>query len=87
MTGNILGENDLDDEGINGTSGFATTTFSPVDISLYEDAVLTFDWQVLGYNFTGDNAGYEVFFDGIGQGFNYLVEGGRSRRWEWNSFN
>jgi len=76
MSANILGENDLDDEGANGTTGFATTTFGTVDVSLYEDVDLTFDWQVVAYNALSDDARYQVFFDGVGQGIVYLVDGG-----------
>ncbi|MFD1016363.1 T9SS type A sorting domain-containing protein, partial [Winogradskyella rapida] len=78
MQGNILGENDLDDEDDNGTSGFATTTFATIDISTYNNVELTFDWDVVGYNANNDDARYEVFFDGVGQGTVYLLDGDSS---------
>ncbi len=76
FSGNILGENDLDDEGDNGTSGFTTIDFTDLDISGYTDVVLSFDWQIDGYNANDDDAKYEIFYDGSGQGEIYLVDGG-----------
>ncbi|WP_225035070.1 T9SS type A sorting domain-containing protein [Winogradskyella sp. SM1960] len=78
MQGNILGENDLDDEDDYGTSGFATTTLATIDISTYNNVELTFDWDVVGYNANNDDARYEVFFDGVGQGTVYLLDGNNS---------
>ncbi|WP_412984108.1 T9SS type A sorting domain-containing protein [Pontimicrobium sp. IMCC45349] len=75
MQGNILGENDLDDEG-NGTTGFATVSFETIDISNFDFVTLSFDWDVVGYNANNDDARYEVFYDGIGQGEVYLLNGG-----------
>ncbi|WP_417860036.1 T9SS type A sorting domain-containing protein [Winogradskyella sediminis] len=75
MQGNILGENDLDDEDDYGTAGFATTTFATIDISTYNNVELTFDWDVVGYNANNDDARYEVFYDGVGQGTVYLLDG------------
>ena len=46
---NILGENDMNDEGDFGTAGVATVDFTNADISNYSDVVLTFDWDVAGY--------------------------------------
>ena len=77
MSANILGENDLNDEG-NGTSGFATTSFSTVDIRTYRDVVLSFDWDIVGYNANNDDARYEVFYDGVGQGVVFLLDGNGS---------
>jgi len=76
FTNNILGENDLDDEGDNGTTGFATIDFADLDISSFTSVVLTFDWDVVGYNASGDDAIYEIFYDGLSQGEVYLVDGG-----------
>ena len=71
---NILGENDLEDSP-GGTSSFVSTFLENVDISGYEDVVLTFDWQVIGYNANNDDARYEVFYDGVGQGIVFLHDG------------
>lgn len=73
--GNILGENDLQDEGGIGTSGFANITFNEIDISSYENVMLSFDWQVIGYNANPDDAQYELFYDGISQGIVILHDG------------
>lgn len=77
MLNNILGENDLNDEG-NGTNGFATTTFATINITAYQDVELTFDWDIVGYNANNDDARYQVFYDGIGQGIIYLLDGNGS---------
>ena len=71
---NILGANDLNDEG-NGTTGFATVTFASVDISTYTDITLSFDWETDGYG-NNDEAQYEVFYDGVGQGIVDLKNSG-----------
>ena len=46
FSNNIFGENDLNDEGDNGTTGFATLLLEPIDISNFNDITLTFDWDV-----------------------------------------
>jgi len=68
LSGNLLGEKDLDDEGDFGTSGDATTTFDDVDVSSYTGVEISFDFDVEGYNANSDEAFYEVFHDGVGQG-------------------
>lgn len=68
LNGNLLGERDLDDEGDFGTSGDATTTFSSVDVSSYTSVEITFDYDIKGYNANSDEAFYEIFHDGTGQG-------------------
>ncbi len=68
LSGNLLGERDLEDEGDFGTSGEATTTFSTVDISGFTNVMLSFDYDIEGYNADSDEAFYEVFYDGAGQG-------------------
>ncbi|PNQ73294.1 hypothetical protein C1T31_07175 [Hanstruepera neustonica] len=75
FSGNILGENDLQDEGGIGTSGFANLIFSEIDISSYENVNLSFDWQVIGYNANPDDAQYELFYDGVSQGVVILHDG------------
>jgi hypothetical protein len=72
---NILAENDLNDEGNNGTTGFATITFDPINISAATNVTFTFDYQIKGYNANNDDAKYEVFFDGTGQGEVFLLDG------------
>ena len=64
---NIFGENDLDDEGDNGTSGFASLDFVTVDISGYTGVNLSFDWEVVGYNAQRDRIDYQATFDGTPQ--------------------
>lgn len=75
---NIFGENDLDDEGDNGTSGFASLDFVTVDVSGYTGVNLSFDWEVVGYNVSGDRIEYEVTFDGAPQNRVTLFEGSTS---------
>jgi len=75
FSNNILGENDLYDEGENGTTGFATITFADIDVSTYSNIVVSFDWDVSGYINNDDDARYELFYDGIGQGNVFLVDG------------
>ena len=74
FSGNILAENDLDDEG-NGTTGFATVTFSSVNVSSYNDVVISFDYDIEGYNANDDDAKYEIFHDGVGQGEVFILDG------------
>ncbi len=58
----------------NGTTDWGTITFSSVDISSYSNVVLSFDYEVDGYD-TGDDIKYEAFFNGTGQGEVLLVDG------------
>jgi PKD repeat protein len=76
FSGNILGENDLDDEGDNGTSGFANITFEEVNINGSQNVTLSFDYDIQGYNTGGDDAKYQIFHDGVGQGEVFLLQGG-----------
>ncbi len=76
LADSILGENDLDDEGDNGTTDFATTQFEEVDISAYSNVSLSFDWDVEGYNASDDDAKYELFYNGVSQGEVFLLDGG-----------
>jgi len=76
FSNNVLGENDLDDEGDNGTTGFATTTFESVSVENFSNVTLSFDWQVIGYNANDDDAKYEILVDGVSQEETFLVDGG-----------
>ncbi|MCB2196816.1 MAG: choice-of-anchor J domain-containing protein [Bacteroidetes bacterium] len=76
FSGNIIGENDLDDEGDNGTAGFATLSFGTVDISSYTNVEITFDYDVVGYNANDDDAKYIVYYDGTPQSDVLIVDGG-----------
>jgi hypothetical protein len=38
--------------------------------------VLSFDWEIVGYNANNDDAKYEIFVDGVSQGESFLVNGG-----------
>lgn len=75
FSNNIFGENDLNDEGDNGTTGFATLTFDTIDISTFDDVSLTFDWDVHGYNANSDDAKYRLIYDGVNQPFVFLLDG------------
>jgi hypothetical protein len=72
----IFGENDLDDEGDNGTSAFASLNLETINISGYTGVNLSFDWEVVGYNVLGDRIEYQATFDGVSQDRLFLFEGG-----------
>lgn len=75
LTNNFLGIMDLDDEGVNGTSGFATITFNTIDVSNAINGVtLSFDYQFFEYD-TGDDAYYTITIDGIPQPEVQLING------------
>ncbi|SHF00774.1 Por secretion system C-terminal sorting domain-containing protein, partial [Psychroflexus salarius] len=76
FSGNVLFENDLDDEGDNGTSGFATVTFEEISVENFSNVVLSFDWEVIDYNANADDAKYEIIVDGVSNGEVFLVDGG-----------
>ena len=77
--GNIFAENDLDDEGEHGTSGFAHIRFQDTNIEEHnqnlETVIITFDYDISGYNASADDIYYEVFYEGAGQGKVYLLDG------------
>ncbi len=73
LTSNILYENDLEDGAGN---IFANTTFATVSLNGYTNVTLTFDYDIEGYNAADDDAKYQLFYDGSGQGEVYLVDGG-----------
>ncbi|WP_047550987.1 T9SS type A sorting domain-containing protein [Psychroserpens sp. Hel_I_66] len=75
FSNNIFGENDLNDEGDNGTTGFATLTFSTIDVSTYENIILSFDWQVIGFNTNSDDVRYRIIYDGVAQPNVFLLDG------------
>ncbi|MFB6344907.1 MAG: fibronectin type III domain-containing protein [bacterium] len=68
----ILGLNDLDDEGENGTPGTARVTFNSVDISSYNSVEITLNYDAQGLD-SSDSVGYELFEDGTGQGINIIA--------------
>ncbi|MBL4663536.1 MAG: hypothetical protein JKY22_08280, partial [Flavobacteriaceae bacterium] len=75
LTNNFLGILDLDDEGTNGTSGFATITFNTIDTSAALNGVtLSFDYEFFEFD-TGDDAFYTVTIDGIPQAEVQLIDG------------
>ncbi|WP_298754897.1 T9SS type A sorting domain-containing protein [uncultured Psychroserpens sp.] len=74
LSGNILGENDLNDEG-NGAVGFATVTFDTVDVSVYTNVQITFDWDIEGYVQNNSDVYYRLILDGVSQPIVYLVDG------------
>ncbi len=75
FSGNVLFENDLDDEGDNGTTGFATVSFGNIDVSGYTSVEITFDYQFIDYNANNDEGKYQVFYDNTGQGEVFLADG------------
>jgi hypothetical protein len=75
LTNNFLGILDLDDEGANGTSGFATITFNTINISgAVNGATMSFDYEFFEFD-TGDDAFYTVTIDGIPQPEVQLING------------
>ncbi|RLD23639.1 MAG: hypothetical protein DRI70_09090 [Bacteroidetes bacterium] len=75
LTNNFLGVLDLDDEGINGTAGFATITFNTINVSAASTGVsLSFDYEFFEFD-TGDDAFYTVTIDGIPQTEVQLING------------
>lgn len=71
FSGNVLGVNDLDDEGDNGNSGIESLTFDSVNISNYENVTLSFDYDL---SFAGTElVRYQVFVDSSGQGLNVIA--------------
>jgi hypothetical protein len=74
LSGNILGENDLNDEG-NGVSGFATITFATLDISTFNNVQVTFDWDIEGYVENNSDVYYTLILDGVAQPIVYLLNG------------
>ncbi|MEM5563976.1 T9SS type A sorting domain-containing protein [Psychroserpens sp. AS72] len=75
FSNNIFGENDLNDEGDNGTTGFATLSLDPIDISGFDNVKLSFDWDVQGYANNNDDAQYRLVFDGVPQAIVFLLNG------------
>lgn len=75
FSNNIFGENDLNDEGDNGTTGFATLSLDPIDISNFENVKLSFDWDVHGYVNNSDDAQYRLIYDGVNQPVVFLLDG------------
>ena len=75
LTNNFLGILDLDDEGTNGTTGFATITFSTINVLGASSGItLSFDYEFFEFD-TGDDAFYTVTIDGIPQAEVQLING------------
>ncbi len=75
LTNNFLGILDLDDEGLNGTPGFATITFNTIDISgAAAGGTLSFSYEFFEFD-TGDDAYYTVIIDGVAQPEVQLING------------
>lgn len=74
FSGNILGDNDLNDEG-NGTTGWATITFSTIDVSSYENIKVKFDWDIEGYRNNSNDAQYRLIYDGSNEPRIFLLDG------------
>lgn len=75
LMGDYLYIRDLNDEGDNGTTGFATVTFGPVSLAGQSGTIFSFDYDINALN-GGDEVNYEFMFDGVGQGTVVLVDGG-----------
>ncbi|NQU38835.1 MAG: hypothetical protein HQ523_02675 [Lentisphaerae bacterium] len=71
----IFAENDLN-HFPDGTNGFATLTFSGVDITGLSGVRLSFDYDIEGYNASADDVKYQIFHNGVGQGEVLLHDGG-----------
>ncbi|QNJ98794.1 hypothetical protein [Constantimarinum furrinae] len=75
LTNNFLGISDLDDEGNNGTSGFATITFTTLNVSAASSGViLSFNYEFFEFD-NGDDAYYTLTIDGIDQPEVTLING------------
>lgn len=75
LTNQFLGILDLDDEGMNGTPGFATLTFNTIDISgAPAGGTLSFSYEFFEFD-TGDDAYYTVTIDGVPQAEVQLING------------
>lgn len=75
LTNNFLGVMDLDDEGMNGTPGFATVTFNTIDISgAVAGVTLSFDYEFFEFD-NGDDAYYTITIDGVPQPEVQLING------------
>jgi hypothetical protein len=75
LTNNFLGILDLDDEGVNGTPGFATISFNTINVLAASNGVtLSFDYEFFEFD-TGDDAFYTVSIDGIPQTEVQLING------------
>lgn len=74
LSGNILGENDLNDEG-NGVAGYGIITFETIDVSVYENVQITFDWDIEGYVENNSDVYYTLILDGASQPIVYLLDG------------
>lgn len=75
LTNNFLGIRDLDDEGDNGTTGYATITFNTVDVSSALGGVtVAFDYDFYRFD-AGDDAEYILIIDGVPQTAVMLING------------
>ncbi|MCX8210504.1 MAG: hypothetical protein OTI34_05625, partial [Lewinella sp.] len=74
LMGDYLYIRDLNDEGDNGTSAFATVTFGPVSLADQSGTLFSFDYDINALN-GGDEVNYELMYDGAGQGTVVLVDG------------
>ena len=74
FSGNIIGDNDLNDEG-NGTTSWATITFGTIDISGYDNVKIMFDWDIEGYVNNSNDAQYRLIYDGSNEPRVFLHDG------------
>lgn len=74
FSNNILAENDLNSP--NGTTGFVTVTFEEISVESFSNVILSFDWEVIGYNAGNDDVKYEIIVDGVSNGEVFIVDGG-----------
>lgn len=75
LTNDFLGILDMNDEGANGTAGFATITFNTINVLGASSGVtLSFDYEFYEFD-TGDDVYYTVTIDGIPQTEVQLING------------
>ncbi|PQJ32498.1 hypothetical protein BST92_11410 [Nonlabens arenilitoris] len=74
LNGNFWGMRDLNNS--NGGGNFLhTLTFDDVDISGGTNVIFTFDYESQDLNAASDRYGYELYYDGVGQGQQNICAG------------
>ncbi|TQD38909.1 T9SS type A sorting domain-containing protein [Haloflavibacter putidus] len=77
FSGNIFGERDLfSPDGTEPDNVFVDIEFATLNISEYTDVELSFDYQIVGYNASTDDAKYVLTLDGVDQPEVFIVDGG-----------
>ncbi len=77
FSGQIFGERDLfSPDGTDPDNVFVDIEFATLNISEYTDVELSFDYQIVGYNASTDDAKYVLTLDGVDQPEVFIVDGG-----------